>query len=94
MAAVRADAGNKNAASAYVMGAGGLAVDAMSIGCLGVERSGRRFFVLSTDSRGCSGRIPIHTRLFEKNQFHPVKSEAGSLVVKIKKRRNPLQAFQ
>ena len=41
------DAGNKNAASAYGMGAGGLAVDAMAIGCLGVECSGRRFFVLT-----------------------------------------------
>ena len=41
------DARNKNDASAYGMGAGGLAVDAMVIGCLGVDRRGRRFFVLS-----------------------------------------------
>jgi hypothetical protein len=39
-------ASNKNAASAYGKGAGGLAVDAMVIGCLGVERRGRRFLVL------------------------------------------------
>jgi hypothetical protein len=32
---------------AYGMGAGGLAVDAMAVGCLGVERRGRRFFALS-----------------------------------------------
>jgi hypothetical protein len=29
------------------MGSGGLAVDAMAIGCLGVDRRGERFFVLS-----------------------------------------------
>jgi len=46
MAAVRArDSGNKTAASAHGMGSGGLAVDAMTIGCLGVERY-ERFFVL------------------------------------------------
>ncbi len=32
------DSGNKIAASAHGMGSGGLAVDAMAIGCLGVER--------------------------------------------------------
>jgi len=41
------DSGNKTAASAHGMGLGGLAVDAMAIGCLGVERCGGRFFVLS-----------------------------------------------
>ncbi len=41
------DASNKNAASAYGKGAGGLAIDAMVIGCLGVDRRGRRFLVLS-----------------------------------------------
>ena len=41
------DPGNKTASSAHVMGSGGLAVDAMAIGCLGVERRGERFFVLS-----------------------------------------------
>ena len=41
------DAGNKNAASAYGMGSGGLAVDAMAIGCRGVDHRGERFFVLS-----------------------------------------------
>jgi hypothetical protein len=40
------DSGNKIAASAHGMGAGDLAVDAMSIGCLGVDRS-ERFFELS-----------------------------------------------
>jgi hypothetical protein len=29
------------------MGLGGLAVEAMAIGCLGVDRRGERFFVLS-----------------------------------------------
>jgi hypothetical protein len=29
------------------MGSGGLAVDAMAIACLGVDRRGERFFVLS-----------------------------------------------
>jgi len=38
------DSGNKIAASAHGMGAGGLAVDAMAIGCLGVERRVERFF--------------------------------------------------
>ncbi len=42
------DSGNKIAASAHGMGAGGLAVDAMAIGCLGVERRVERFF-----SYGC-----------------------------------------
>jgi hypothetical protein len=32
------DSGNKTATSAHGMGSGGLAVDAMAIGCLGVER--------------------------------------------------------
>ena len=50
MAAVRVDAGNKNAASAYVMGAGGLAVDAMSIGCLGVARGAQWETIFRTDS--------------------------------------------
>ena len=40
-------AGNKTTASTHGMGSGGLAVDAMAIGCLGVERCGERFFVLS-----------------------------------------------
>jgi len=39
-----ADAGNKIAASAHGMGSGGSAVDAMVIGCLGVERRAERFF--------------------------------------------------
>jgi len=34
-------------ASAHGMGSGGLAVDAMAIVCLGVDRCGERFFVLS-----------------------------------------------
>ena len=41
------DSGNKIAASAHDMGSGGLAFEAMAIGCLGVERRGERFFVLS-----------------------------------------------
>ena len=41
------DSGNKIAASAHGMGSGGLAADAMAIGCLGVDRRGERFFVLS-----------------------------------------------
>ncbi len=36
--------GNKIAASAHGMGLGGLVVDAMAIGCLGVERRVERFF--------------------------------------------------
>ena len=48
------DAAKKNTASAYVR-AGDLAVDAMEIGCLGVERRGRRFFVLSHFSMGYLG---------------------------------------
>ena len=42
--AVACDSGNKIAASAHGMGSGGLAVDAMAIGCLGVERRVERFF--------------------------------------------------
>ena len=38
------DSGNKIAASAHGMGSGGSAVDAMVIGCLGVERRAERFF--------------------------------------------------
>ncbi len=38
------DSGNKIPASAHGMGTGGLAVDAMSIGCLGVDRRVERFF--------------------------------------------------
>ncbi len=38
------DSGNKIAVSAHGMGSGGLAVDAMAIGCLGVERRVERFF--------------------------------------------------
>ena len=38
------DSGNKIAASAHGMGSGGLAVDAMAIGCLGVDRRVERFF--------------------------------------------------
>jgi hypothetical protein len=41
------DSGNKTEDSAHVMGSGGLAVDAMAIGCLGVDRCGERFFVLN-----------------------------------------------
>ncbi len=42
--AVARDSGNKIAASAHGMGAGGLAVDAMAIGCLGVELRVELFF--------------------------------------------------
>jgi hypothetical protein len=45
MAAVR-----KTTVSAYGMGSGGLAVDAMAIGCLDVDGRGERFFVLSHSS--------------------------------------------
>jgi len=38
------DSGNKIAVSAHGMGSGGLAVDAMAIGCLGVDRRVERFF--------------------------------------------------
>ena len=38
------DSGNEIAASAHGMGSGGSAVDAMVIGCLGVERRAERFF--------------------------------------------------
>ena len=38
------DSGNKITASAHGMGAGGLAVDAMAIGCLGVDRRAELFF--------------------------------------------------
>ena len=38
------NSGNKIAASAHGMGSGGLAVDAMAIGCLGVELRVERFF--------------------------------------------------
>ena len=41
------DSGNKITASAHGMGSGGLPVDAIAIGCLGVDRRGERFFVLS-----------------------------------------------
>jgi hypothetical protein len=44
------NSGNKTVASAHVMGSGVLdddPVDAMAIGCLGVDRHGERFFVLS-----------------------------------------------
>jgi len=47
MSAVRRDSGNKIAVSAHGMGSGGLAVDAMAIGCLGMECRVERFFVLS-----------------------------------------------
>ena len=46
-----ANSGNKIAASAHGMGSGGSAVDAMVIGCLGVERAKRFFFVLSPAPR-------------------------------------------
>ena len=42
--AAERDPGNKAADSAHVMGSGGLAVDAMAIGCLGVERRVELFF--------------------------------------------------
>ena len=43
------DSGNKTAAaaSAHGMGSGVLAVDVRAIGCLGVDRCGERFFVLT-----------------------------------------------
>ena len=44
MAGGRTRSGNKIAASAHGMGSGGLAVDAMAIGCLGVDRRVERFF--------------------------------------------------
>jgi len=40
----RTDVGNKIAASAHGMGSGGSAVDAMVIGCLGVDRRAERSF--------------------------------------------------
>ena len=63
------DSGNKTAASAHDMGSRGLAVDAMAIGCLGVERCGERFFVLS------------HFRLFVTVAAHisPQPRELGAL---------------
>ena len=48
----RVDSGNKIVASAHGMGSGCLAVDAMVIGRLGVERRVERFFVLSHLERG------------------------------------------
>ena len=47
MLEVISDSGNKTAASAHGMGSGVLAVDARAIGCLGVDRCGERFFVLT-----------------------------------------------
>jgi hypothetical protein len=41
------DSCNKTAASAHGIGSGDLAVDAMAIGCLGMDRHGERFFVLN-----------------------------------------------
>ncbi len=41
------NSGNKIAASAHGMGSGGLAVDTMAIGCLGVDHRLKLFFVLS-----------------------------------------------
>ena len=53
------DSGNKIAASAHGMGSGGLAVDAMAIGCLGVERRVERFFsylaIFRWSSRSAAG---------------------------------------
>ena len=43
MAACARDSGDKITASAHDMGSGYLAVDAMVIGCLGVERRAERF---------------------------------------------------
>jgi hypothetical protein len=48
------DSGNKIAASAYGMGSGGLVVDAMAIGCLGVDRRGKAGLGSLT---GFSGRV-------------------------------------
>jgi hypothetical protein len=47
MSACARDSGDKITASAHDMGSGYLAVDAMVIGCLGVERRMERFFILS-----------------------------------------------
>ena len=46
------DSGNKTAASAHGMGSGVLAVDVRAIGCLGVDRCGERFFVLTIFALG------------------------------------------
>ena len=62
------DSGNKIAASAHGMGSGGLAVDAMAIGCLGVERRVERFFsylaisVLRRRSKGACPTYADHPR--------------------------------
>ena len=56
------DSGNKIAASAHGMGSGGLAVDAMAIGCLGVERRVERFFSYLA--------IFLFHEACQNNQFH------------------------
>ena len=48
------DSGNKIADSAHGMGSGGSAVDAMVIGCLGVERRAERFLSYLAIARSCS----------------------------------------
>jgi hypothetical protein len=58
------DSGNKIATSAHGMGSGGLAVDAMAIGCLGVDRRCKRFFVLSLFSELADSKCVFSTLYF------------------------------
>ena len=60
------NSGNKISASAHGMGSGGLAVDAMAIGCLGVDRRVERFFSYLTigdptfcNATHCGGRVLV-----------------------------------
>ena len=78
MSAVRRDSGNKIAVSAHGMGSGGLAVDAMAIGCLGVERRVERFFsYLAILKPGLVGPVPgpLGTAI---SQYHTQRVFAGA----------------
>ena len=57
------DSGNKIAASAHDMGSGGLAVDAMAIGCLGVDHHVDLFFSYGKRSFSVTTPCASPTRL-------------------------------
>ena len=76
------DSGNKIAASAHGMGSGGSAVDAMVIGCLGVESRAERFLsYLAMYSVVCI-QYSVSQKKIKKNKCRVTKKKLKSNLTK------------
>jgi hypothetical protein len=71
------------------MGSGGLAVDAMTIGCLGVERRVERFFSYLTILTRCVLYRPNKNQLCVKNLPELYQANKKNLPVRPRAKKRP-----